>query len=215
MMLILNNVVIETRESDSYVNATQICTAGGKRFKDWRRTCATQELIKKLEGKLRIEAPLLESSKSKHVGSWIHPILVTHLAMWVSSDFTLKVLEWIEEWKNSDEENKRRYDEALSLITLSETTQQEKEIKMALKDKYEADCEVRTPAGYIDLMSKKYVIEIKEASKWKHAIGQVLSYGVYHPEKKPMIVLFGDVDHVEIIREVCSKLDIELEICDL
>ena len=32
MNLILNNQIIQFRESDNYINATQLCKAGGKNF---------------------------------------------------------------------------------------------------------------------------------------------------------------------------------------
>ena len=48
MCLILNNIIIETRE-DGFINATQLCKAGGKVFKDWHRLNSTKELIKELD----------------------------------------------------------------------------------------------------------------------------------------------------------------------
>jgi len=46
----LNNVVISSRPIDHYVNATQLCQAGGKFFKDWFRLESTKELINELGG---------------------------------------------------------------------------------------------------------------------------------------------------------------------
>ena len=44
----LNDIVIESRE-DGFINATQMCKAGGKKFNDWKRKDGTQELIKELK----------------------------------------------------------------------------------------------------------------------------------------------------------------------
>ena len=45
MTLILNNDIIEYRKSDGYINATQLCKAGGKKFNDWYRLDSTKQLI--------------------------------------------------------------------------------------------------------------------------------------------------------------------------
>ena len=52
--------------------------------------------------------------------------------------------------------------------------------------------------------------EIKEYSNWKHAIGQILSYGVFYPSKKKYIYLFGEQDKQQNanIKMICAKYDI-------
>ncbi len=42
-----NKINIEYRESDGFVNATQLCKAGGKKFNDWYRLDTTKQLILK------------------------------------------------------------------------------------------------------------------------------------------------------------------------
>ena len=42
---ILNNQIIQFREIDNYINATQLCKAGGKKFNDWLRFDTTKKLI--------------------------------------------------------------------------------------------------------------------------------------------------------------------------
>lgn len=41
--LILNNIVIDSRECDNFINATQMCKAGEKQFNDWYRLDHTKE----------------------------------------------------------------------------------------------------------------------------------------------------------------------------
>ena len=43
--LILNNQIIQFRKSDNYINATQLCKAGGKNFGHWYSLEGTKELI--------------------------------------------------------------------------------------------------------------------------------------------------------------------------
>ena len=51
--------------------------------------------------------------------------------------------------------------------------------------------EKNTPVGRIDILTSTEVIELKRVSGWKSAIGQVKSYGLYYPEHKLRIHLFG------------------------
>ena len=56
--LVLSGIVIEYRKSDNFINATQLCKAGGKRFGDWISLKTTKELIKELEN-LRLNNSLI------------------------------------------------------------------------------------------------------------------------------------------------------------
>jgi len=107
----LNNVVIVSRSEDNYINATQLCQAGGKRFYDWLRLDITKELVNVLETKIKNEtAPetgitasvthsLIEINKGgndkNNQFTWIHPDLAIQLAQWISPIFALQVSEWI------------------------------------------------------------------------------------------------------------------------
>ena len=96
----LNNVVISSRPIDHYVNATQLCQAGGKKFNDWFRLDATKELMNELSSDAGIPASLfVEANRgrtSKYTqGSWIHPDLSIQLAQWISPKFAIQVSKWI------------------------------------------------------------------------------------------------------------------------
>jgi hypothetical protein len=96
----LNNVVITSRPIDHYVNATQLCQAGGKKFSHWFSLETTKELMNELSADAGIPASgLVESKrggndKSKQ-GSWIHPDLSIQLAQWISPKFAIQVSKWI------------------------------------------------------------------------------------------------------------------------
>ncbi len=70
--------------------------------------------------------------------------------------------------------------------------------------------EVVTDAGRIDVLTNKYVIEVKEASDWKHGIGQVIVYSFYYPNKQPVLYLFGEniFTYKDIAMFHCEKLGI-------
>ena len=114
--LVINSIIIGTRISDGFVNATQMCKAGGKKFANWYSLVGTKELIRDVESDIAITASQFldtnssisqynfksvevikgNSSKFKQ-GSWIHPDLAMQLAQWISSTFARKVSKWMRE----------------------------------------------------------------------------------------------------------------------
>ena len=99
-MINLNNVNITSRPIDHYVNATQLCQAGGKKFNDWFRLDTTKELIRALESDAGIPASQLieiKKGQSSHFnqGSWIHPDLSISIAQWISPQFSIQVSKWV------------------------------------------------------------------------------------------------------------------------
>ncbi|WP_141684887.1 hypothetical protein [Burkholderia stabilis] len=50
--------------------------------------------------------------------------------------------------------------------------------------------EVHTRVGYVDLLLPTAVIEVKSFVKWKHALGQVLAYSSYYPDRRKIIHLY-------------------------
>jgi hypothetical protein len=118
MTLILDNNIIQCRKSDGYINATQLCSAGGKLFGNWYRLDSTKQLIielakqifnknlkkSKQESDIHIcisqaESLLIDIKKGNNLekvqGTWIHPDLAIQLAQWLSPSFALQVSLWI------------------------------------------------------------------------------------------------------------------------
>ncbi len=215
-MLCLNNVTIESRTSDQFINATQMCRAGGKRFKDWARLASTKELIDALQKNLTTGNPgtrvtTVETVCGRYGGSWIHPYLAVPLAQWISPTFSIAVSCWVNQWRNYSEINEKEFQRELSELKPSTISQKEKEIQLKLQIELDADVEFKTPSGYIDIITDDRIIEIKEYCKWKHAIGQIICYGIHHPQKQKKIILFGSGNIDEIICNACNKLGIEVQ----
>ena len=105
-----------------YINATKLCSSGGKKYSKWSRLNSSQELIQALENKWALENThgtsastlqngndqiwALPSPPCKSVqtlnetevdrlksGTYCHPLLIPHIACWVSPDFALLVSE--------------------------------------------------------------------------------------------------------------------------
>lgn len=64
--------------------------------------------------------------------------------------------------------------------------------------------EVPCSSGRVDIVTSEEVIEVKEISKWKQAIGQVLVYKTCFPKHKAQIHLFttGDLVPLEQVRVI-------------
>ena len=114
-------------KSNGYINATKLCSAGGKHYHDWIRNKTAKSLVETLsmllDGKLALGnihgdssltcAPMLSycdpeisGSVCKSIttpnytdvdrliaGTYCHPLLVPHIACWVSPAFALMVAE--------------------------------------------------------------------------------------------------------------------------
>lgn len=219
--IVIQNIKIESRDSDNFINATQLCKAGDKRFSNWYQLDSTKELINELEIKLKTSNLIdikKENSKKFTQGTWIHPLLVTHLAIWISPKFVVKVSQWIEEWKNYSLENKNKYQYELEHLEPSHNILREKELQAKYKNKLNAEIEVKTPVGYIDLLTDNKLIELKTAINWKHGIGQLICYGTYYEEYDKWLYLFDyedlsetDIDNIELI---CKNNDIGIKYID-
>ena len=70
--------------------------------------------------------------------------------------------------------------------------------------------EVSTPAGRIDILTETEVIEVKRASGWKSAIGQIISYGKFYPHHRQRIHLFGKLTESKLkaIEDICEAQNI-------
>lgn len=127
----LSGIVVESRASDHFINATQLCKAGGKKFAQWMLLESTRELVATLKAELSsnveiltFQKPLIETTKGRYGGgSWIHPDLAVQLAQWISPAFALQVSRWIRELfaTGSVQVDSRKTDEELK--RLSEETQ--------------------------------------------------------------------------------------------
>lgn len=204
--LVWNGVVITSRE-DGLINATSMCKAGKVYFADWYRLNKTKSLISALEGTMKVKLIHVINGGPDR-GSWIHPSLATILAQWIDPEFSLKIIKWIEEWKQISD-NTKRYNEALSNLQPSKNTLLEKRIQNKLHAELGGTIEKETSVGRIDLLTETTIIEIKEMSNWKYALGQILAYSLEYPHKSKRIHLFGECNYDKnIIINTCASFNI-------
>lgn len=203
------------RKEDGYINATQLCKVGGKEFKKWHKNDKTKELVEKVYTKTQIDKDMLiqinRSGLNEERCTWVHPTIGLHIAQWISTDFFLQTVDWINEWK-IDTENNEKYKKAIETIKPDgETKKIEKMIQLYYKNQTGGEIEVETPFGYIDLLTSTKIIEIKNALQWKHALGQILSYSNFFPSHEKWIYLFDMKESLyEPIEMLLKKFDVHL-----
>ena len=94
-----NDVKIGQRLSDGYLNATAMCKANGKEWSNYRQNGVAEDFLDALERSLGIPRNHLVTSITKgpnaERGTWVHPQVAYHLAMWCSPTFAVKVTEWL------------------------------------------------------------------------------------------------------------------------
>ena len=91
---------IENRESDGYINVTNLCKAGGKKFNDWKRLNKTFDFLTILSNATGIPAASLiqyQTGYGSTQGTWVHPQVAINIAQWISPQFDVKVSSWVYE----------------------------------------------------------------------------------------------------------------------
>jgi hypothetical protein len=103
----INNIIIVSRLEDNYIDAIQLCKAGGKDFYDWYKLDLTKEIINDASIETEISPSQLLDIKKENNYLWIHPDLALQLAQWISPKIALKISKWIRTlFTNSPIDNK-------------------------------------------------------------------------------------------------------------
>ena len=91
---------IEHREEDGYINVTNLCKAGGKQFKHWKRLQKTKAFLRVLSSTVHIRTVELIKHTTGGNGkrhTWVHPQVAINIAQWISPQFDVKVSGWVYE----------------------------------------------------------------------------------------------------------------------
>ena len=203
---VFENSNIRQRESDGYLSATDMCKLFNREFKNYNKSQSTKEYINALSCVVPHGTTELVDIKQGGVpteqGTWVHPQVATHLAMWISPKFAVKVTLWIEEWKQHSQANIEKYNYEINNLEPSRNMRIEAEVRDRLVCEYNGSSEIECASGIADIVTDKRVIEVKEYSKWKHALGQALAYGI-DLGREPAVYLFVIIDDVSI--EITSE----------
>jgi len=93
-----HDATIRQRSSDGYLNATDMCQAVDKLFADYKRLKNTQEYLETYSLTMGIPIiKIIEVKSGRYGGTWIHPKVAIHLAIWCDPNFAVMVSEWVYE----------------------------------------------------------------------------------------------------------------------
>lgn len=97
--------------------------------------------------------------------------------------------------------------------------EEERDVQEQLAGELNGAMEVRTRAGYIDILTEEEVVEVKHHQAWKAAIGQVLAYQRDYPNKQARVHLFAEAkdlvlatQHFTLCKEVCDPLGVTVSL---
>jgi len=108
------NVIMDM--TNGYINATKLCVDGGKHMKAWLRNDNNKELIKSFEEIMKSSAQICAELLINNMagsydlrGTYVHPLLIPHIASWVSPSFAYKVSKIVSEFlvREKDDEIRR------------------------------------------------------------------------------------------------------------
>jgi hypothetical protein len=94
------NYNIKHRDEDGFINVTDLCKAGDKSFKAWKRLQKTTAFLKVLSGKVLIHTSKListEQTSNTNKTTWVHPQVAINIAQWISPKFDVMVSAWVYE----------------------------------------------------------------------------------------------------------------------
>jgi hypothetical protein len=93
MILTYNDQEIQQRDTDGYVNLTQMAKANNVEVSNWLRLDSATVYIQALESDLHISASELIIVKkggiSKQQGTWAHPLLALNFGRWINPLFAI------------------------------------------------------------------------------------------------------------------------------
>jgi hypothetical protein len=196
-----------------YINVTKLCKMAGKDIREWKKNKKNKLYIDLMSKELNIninELIISQKGNSKNYtqGTWVHPLIATNIAQWISVIFSVKISMWIEEWKHNNIINNLKYKKAIVEVKNDNNNLDiEKQIQKRLQIELNGKIEVKTNIGYIDVVTKTEIIEIKIGENWKHGLGQLIAYGEYYNNHKKRLHLFN-IKETSIINKICEKHNI-------
>jgi hypothetical protein len=96
--LVLNDISIIARAEDGFINATELCKAGGKEFKHWKENKNNQSYLQVLSSSVGIPTDELinyETGSNEKRGTWVHPQVAINISQWISPQFDVQVSKWV------------------------------------------------------------------------------------------------------------------------
>ena len=150
-------------KSNRYINATKLCSEYGKEFKTWAKTDKNKELINKVINEIYISGANQHHRSNKYdnpsmivikggkkekqliCGTYVHELLIPHIATWISPKFGIMVSKIVNNYVTT---------EYIKLIEKQNITIQEKDDKIDKLMKMMEESEKRAEKRIEDLEKK-------------------------------------------------------------
>ena len=139
--------VIMNMES-GYINATKLCSDGGKLMKNWLQNNGNKELISYFEEFHRLESKRMTitvtgGQNTLLRGTYVHPDLIPHIASWVSPAFAYKVSKIVNNFliREKEDEIRKLYGDKCELQEIVKRL--DKRVEEADKRREEAEKEAK------------------------------------------------------------------------
>jgi hypothetical protein len=171
---------------NTYINASNLCKSVGKQFKNWNENKAKDELLKELSKMTGLNKNELIISKKdganfKLRGSYAHPKLITHIAIWASTKFALVVSDIVNEFlgnKALDDRDKllKKKDDKIVLLTRSvdnlklETGKMNGRIKSLLKINTRVENKLDVVKDKLDGAKNKRIVDTNNPRDVNHLV---------------------------------------------
>jgi len=213
--------IVKIDPRNNLVHLTHMMQKGGKESSNYLQTSRAKNFITALEDDLG--TLIIQIIHGDGGGTWVHPDLAVDAAMWISPEFGLAVCRLVREFLTGRVTTEQSQEACRGLLqgmrskslnikskknTISKKGRERKfqeELAVKLED---AEMEVACETGIIDILTPNFVVEVKVAKSFKHAIGQVIVYGLEYPKARQVIALYDHKNvNKQLIINTCTKLD--------
>lgn len=195
------------------MNATALCKSSGKKYEKWKQRKRSAEFLQILSNETGANLIDFKRGHRSEQKTWVHPRVAIDIANWISTEFAVSVTGWIMEW-TKQHANNEAFTAALEAVRREPEREcfEKQAVARLVAVLTNAQTEVATEYGLIDILTPTELIEVKVAPKWKHAIGQVLAYSVAYPEHTKRVHLIGMDECFELapVQRVCDSLGVRL-----
>ena len=198
--------VVRQNHKTKFFNATDLVKVGNKYRENsglskkdlfqYFDNPSTKEFVKKIMVKEKV-ADVKQTKRGKNGGTWVHPLIIIDLAMWLSPDFKYEALKWIEdsllEFRDNSGNSYNKMSSALH------RTYEFKEVHYLIKEVAKRIKQVVGAEDWNTATEK----QLKDRDKIHNNIIYACKFGV--ALKKNVRMAIEDVypDYLKNLREVC------------
>ena len=93
------NYTIICRKEDGYIDVTNLCKAGKRKFNTWNRSKRAKLFINELSAHYCANQliKIITTGPNNQRGTWVHPKVAINIAQWISPKFDVQVSHWVHE----------------------------------------------------------------------------------------------------------------------